>query len=673
VTPDPTPADPAVGVLGPLEVRDAPGADDASASGTIPGTTPGTAPGPLRPLAPRPRELLARLLVAGGRTVPLGVLVDDLWDVPDEGAVAAVRTFVAALRRALEPARPARTPPRLLVTEGRGYALRLPRGALDAAAAEDDLAAARGLPPGQAVLRLERALARWRGPAYADVADRSWARAEARRLDELRLTAVERLAAARLDDGDAAGAAAALGPHAEAVPWREEGHRLLALALYRDGRPADALAALRRARALLADELGVDPGPALVRLEQDVLRHTVPGGRGADDAPLERAASAFALSVGPSSGARLRAGAELLRSLAVTGAAGLVAAREQRLDAVRAAAATDDVELVARLVGEHDVPALWSRADDPAQARELVAVAEQTLARLPPDAPPVLRGRLLATLAVETRGEAGLLGARGRAAAEEAEALARELGDARLLVHALGAAALHALGDVGAAPRREALGAELVAVSARHGLTAHEVLGHLVRLQSCCALGDVAAADRAAAAADDLGRRSEAPLVAVFTRWYAAVRTSLTDEPAGVVEDAARAAATLLPSAGMPGVAEGLPALAVLAARVRHGLPWPDDAATAGAYAPWALPWHHLAHGRPEPAARAVAALPDPPPGHLLEALLALGGLAAAAVGDRPATARAAAVLRPARGLRTAGSGVLDVGPVDTVLARLDA
>lgn len=74
------------------------------------------------------RAVLGRLLVARRRVVPVTDLVDDLWVAPPEGAVSAVRTFVAALRRALEPDRPARAPARLLVTQGPGYALDIDSG-----------------------------------------------------------------------------------------------------------------------------------------------------------------------------------------------------------------------------------------------------------------------------------------------------------------------------------------------------------------------------------------------------------------------------------------------------------------------------------------------------------------------------------------------------------------
>src|SRR5687768_14355169 len=73
---------------------------------------------------PRHREVLALLIATRGRVVPVATLVDELWTSPPPGAVGALRTFVGALRQALEPDRPARAPARLLVTEGPGYALR---------------------------------------------------------------------------------------------------------------------------------------------------------------------------------------------------------------------------------------------------------------------------------------------------------------------------------------------------------------------------------------------------------------------------------------------------------------------------------------------------------------------------------------------------------------------
>ncbi|WP_246155237.1 AfsR/SARP family transcriptional regulator [Saccharopolyspora hirsuta] len=222
---------------------------------------------------PRHRAVLARLLVARGRVVPVGMLVDDLWDDPPAGAVGAVQSFVATLRRALEPDRPPRTPARLLVTESPGYALRA--DAVDAWRFEDAVAeSGELLASGRAeaaLARVEAALSAWRGPAYSEFAEQHWARAEVTRLDELRLLAVERRAEAALALGRAPDVAADMRAHVSEHPWREHAWHLLAVALYQAGRQRDALEALRTARTALVTELGVDPGPELRKLETDIL------------------------------------------------------------------------------------------------------------------------------------------------------------------------------------------------------------------------------------------------------------------------------------------------------------------------------------------------------------------------------------------------------------------
>ncbi|WP_371558468.1 hypothetical protein [Streptomyces longwoodensis] len=91
---------------------------------------------------------------------------------------------------------------------------------------------------------------------------------------------------------------------------------------------------------------------------------------------------------------------------AVSGAAGLVGAREHRRELVAAAEATGDPELAARMIGSYDVPAAWTRADDPEDAGQLARAAARTAARLGPDGPAALRARLLAVVAVESRGDA---------------------------------------------------------------------------------------------------------------------------------------------------------------------------------------------------------------------------------------------------------------------------
>ncbi|MFC6019306.1 BTAD domain-containing putative transcriptional regulator [Plantactinospora solaniradicis] len=231
--------------------------------------------GPVPLKGPRQRAVLARLLIARGRVVPVDRLVDDLWDVPPDGAVAAIRTFVSDLRRALEPDRLPREQARLLVTAPPGYVLRAAPDGVDAWRFEAMVGeSARLLTAGQgteALAGLDKALALWRGPAYAEVAGEIWARAEIDRLDELRLLAVERRAEALLLLGRATDAAFELQAHTQDQPLREDAWQLLATALYRSGRQGEALAALRRVRHTLATELGLDPGPRLRQLEADIL------------------------------------------------------------------------------------------------------------------------------------------------------------------------------------------------------------------------------------------------------------------------------------------------------------------------------------------------------------------------------------------------------------------
>ncbi|GAA3149595.1 BTAD domain-containing putative transcriptional regulator [Planomonospora alba] len=662
---------------------------------------------------PRHRAVLARLLVARRRVVPVTRLAEDLWEDPPPGAVGAVRTFVAALRRALEPERPPRAPARLLVTEGPGYALRAEPGAVDAWRFEQAVADAAALPPGRELARLTEALGWWRGPAYAEFTAEEWIRAERSRLAELRLHAVERLAGARLALGRAAEAVADLDAHVAGHPWREDAWRLLALALYRAGRQGDALAVLRRARALLAEQLGVDPGPVLRRLEADILRHAP--GLDPGPAPAESAARVWAQSAAAydravpyGARARLESAVDLLRTLAVTGGGGLQDARRHRVAAVAAAEELGDPELTARVIGAYDVPAIWTRLDDPPQAARIVAAAERALAALPSRTPEAVRARLLATIAVESRGTRA---ARGAEAAREAERIARRLDDPALLAFALNGVFMQSFHRTGLAPRRDAVGAELVDLSARHGLVVFEALGHLVRLQARSALADFAGADAHAAAADRLAERHELPLLGVFTRWYRALRLDAAQgAPYGEAEAAYREAAAHLDGAGMPGLEHGLPALALLCLRLRHAPPgrtgggagrgsgpavrsalrdtlrdtrggtgwgtgWGTGAdADWGPYEPWARPLVLLAGGRAAEAATALRAVPDPAPGLLAEALWCLAARAAVAVGDRRVMARARAALAPeAAELDGAGSALLPAGPVSAHLAALDA
>lgn len=415
---------------------------------------------------------------------------------------------------------------------------------------------------------------------------------------------------------------------------------------------------LRRARTRLVDELGLDPSEQLVALERDVLRQA-PSLELSPD-PLTRATASWQRSAGPR--ARLEATVGLLRSLSRTGAEGLAAAREQRLPTIAAAEQLGDPLLTARVVGDLDVPGVWTRSDDPEQAAAVVAAAERALPATGPDA---VRVRLLTTVAVESR---GVPGARGAAAAREAEQLARGLGDPALLAAALGGRTLQVFDRCGRAADRDALGAELVELAERHGLTDHLVLGHLVRMQSRSALGDLSGARQHADLLDGLAATHDRPLVGVFTGGRRALRAAVDGAPEAV--ERFRAAARLRQHSGMPGVEDGLLPLTLACLQVWRGGPV-TPAGPGGPYAPWLEPHLLLAAGRP--AAAAVTALPDPPPGLLMEALWVLAGSAALAVGNTVVLSRARDALVPAAGeLAGAGSGMLTSGPVADHLSTWD-
>ena len=618
---------------------------------------------------PRHRAVLARLAVARGRVVPLGALIEDLWETPPAGAAGAIRTFVGALRRAVEPGRSARTGFQFLVTRDPGYALRAGPGDLDALTFER-LATEAASAPAPLVLDLsDEALALWRGPAYAEFADEPWAVAERARLAELRLALIERQAAARLALGLVAQAVPDLQAHVSGHPWREEAWRLLALALYRSGRQAEALDAIRRARSLLATELGLDPGPALAALEAGILRQAAQLDAPADDV-LAVTAAAYEWAAPSFTRTRLESAATLAGGLALTGGSGLRAAMSQRLAAVEAAERLGDPEFTARVIGNFDVPAIWTRSDDPAAAARIIAAAERTLAALPAGRDS-LRARLLATIAVESRGDPGT---RPVQAAAEAEGIARRLGDPALLVFALNGTWMQSFSRTGLAARRDAVGGEIVTVAGRHGLVNFEILGRLIRLQALSGLGDFAGADAQAAALDRLGEVQERPLVEVFTRWYLAMRSAGTTADTAGAEEGYRQAAALLDHSGMPGVARGLLPMALLCLRVWRGEPasFPDDT-DWGPYREWAGPWLLLARDQAAAAKRALKRCPTPPPGLLAEALWALIARAAVALDDRGRAAAARDALRPARGeIAGAASGMLTAGPVSDYLTELE-
>ena len=217
---------------------------------------------------PKQRVVLASLVVRANQLVPADTLVDEVWgEEPPEQARNIIQTYVSHLRKALGRDR--------IQSHAPGYRLRIDHSELDATRFDDLVRDARKtLPtdPNIAVATLDTALALWRGPALADLVDRPSLMAEAARLDELRLEAQE----VRIEGLLAGGAQARAIGDLEALlarhPWRESLWGLLMLAYYREGRQAEALRSFQRAREILADELGLDPSPELLRLHERVLQ-----------------------------------------------------------------------------------------------------------------------------------------------------------------------------------------------------------------------------------------------------------------------------------------------------------------------------------------------------------------------------------------------------------------
>jgi DNA-binding SARP family transcriptional activator/tetratricopeptide (TPR) repeat protein len=242
--------------------------------------------------APKQRAVLAVLLVGRNRLVSRDAIIEAVWgEAPPARAVNVVQTYVAGLRRELEPARARRAPADLLTSTGDGYLLRLSPDSVDLDAVERRVATAARLHAGGdfagAAAELDAALALWRGEPLAGVPG-MFAEIERGRLVERRVAVLE----------DRAEIGLALGKGAELVdmvsrlvgehPLRERPRGLLMRALCQVGRQAEALAVFRDVRRTLIEELGVEPGPELQRLHQAVL--------GRKEMPPERAAAQATLA-----------------------------------------------------------------------------------------------------------------------------------------------------------------------------------------------------------------------------------------------------------------------------------------------------------------------------------------------------------------------------------------
>jgi predicted ATPase/DNA-binding SARP family transcriptional activator len=223
--------------------------------------------GPVSLGQPKQRLLLASLLLRRGRFASRDELIEALWgEQPPESAVGSLHVYVHGLRRLLGAER----------IEGRGtaYRIRLEPGELDLERFEALVEQARQALDGQperAATALKGALALWQGPALGDLPSERLM-PERTHLEELRVSALELLIEARLARGEHE---QVIGPLAQAIaehPYRERLREHQVLALYRSGRQKDALEAYRRAREMLVDELGIEPGPRLRALETAILR-----------------------------------------------------------------------------------------------------------------------------------------------------------------------------------------------------------------------------------------------------------------------------------------------------------------------------------------------------------------------------------------------------------------
>ena len=227
---------------------------------------------PVRFEGVKQRRLCAALALRAPEAVSADELVETLWgDEPPAGAAQALQKQISRLRRRLGEGGS------LLRHRPPGYALDIDPQAIDFRRFEELLRSARVAlgrdDPEGAAAELQMALALWRGEALADYRFDEFAQREIARLEELRLEAVEERLAAELAGGAAEDLVGELQALVVEHPLRERLRGQLMVALYRAGRQAEALETMRAGRQLLVDELGIEPGPALRRLERMILAH----------------------------------------------------------------------------------------------------------------------------------------------------------------------------------------------------------------------------------------------------------------------------------------------------------------------------------------------------------------------------------------------------------------
>lgn len=330
------------GVLGPLEAR----SSDTAVE-----------------LGPRKqRLLLLALLTTPGTVRSTDQLIDDVWaEDPPGNPGTSLRAYLSNLRKIIEPQRAAGSKPTMLLRRGDGYVLSVDDSTIDARVFEQQLDTARSLAdPDRVVDTLRSAIALWRGDAFHDARFSDFAAAETQRLHGLRSEARTRLAEALIQIGRPTEAIADLDASIIIDPFDEGLRALLARALYAAGRQTDALKAIDDARTMLVEELGLDPGPALRTLEQQILEHdpalNAPAARTLEPAV---AASPVTASRLPGRDAELTSLIESLDHVRQTGD-GLVAV-------VSGPAGAGKTRLVEEFLGpatSRGAVAVWARSDE---------------------------------------------------------------------------------------------------------------------------------------------------------------------------------------------------------------------------------------------------------------------------------------------------------------------
>jgi predicted ATPase/DNA-binding SARP family transcriptional activator len=255
-------------VLGVVEIR----AGEMPASGALDAAT-----GTIAVTSPRLRRLLAALVVRAGTVASPGWLAEAVWEeAPPRNVEGALQTLVSRVRAMLREADAITSGPVVeLVTAPAGYQLRLETGQLDAARFEELARQGHGVArsdPGLGVQTLDEALSWWGGPPYAELSEAEFARPDAVRLGQLHTDVTLDRLELLLRIGSGHDATATLEGLVTSQPLNERPISLLMLARHRDGRQQAALELYADFRHRLADELGLEPSPALQQLQTRILR-----------------------------------------------------------------------------------------------------------------------------------------------------------------------------------------------------------------------------------------------------------------------------------------------------------------------------------------------------------------------------------------------------------------